>query len=78
MEEGIRAMQELPSGHGMVREAKQERVWSLQHVGDTGSGLRGAQGTGLSKQSLGKQSTSKNNECYTPLSNMTLIAICFD
>lgn len=44
MEEGIRAMQELPSGHGMGREAKQERVWSLQHVGDTGSGLRGAQG----------------------------------
>ena len=36
------------------------------------------QGTGLSKQSLGKHSTSKNNECCTPLSNMTLIAICFD
>ena len=36
------------------------------------------QGTGLSKQSLRKHSTSKNNECCTPLSNMTLIAICFD
>ena len=36
------------------------------------------QGTGLSKQSLGKHSTSENNECYTPLSDMTRTAICFD
>ena len=37
-------MQEPCSGHGMGREVKQERVWSLQHVRDTGSGLQGAQG----------------------------------
>ena len=43
MEEGIE-MQEPPLGHGMGREVKQERVWSLQHVGDRGSGLRGAHG----------------------------------
>ena len=34
-------MQEPRSGRGMGREVKQEREWSLQHEGDTGSGLRG-------------------------------------
>ena len=44
MQEGIE-MQEPPSGHGMGKKVKQERAWSLQHMGDRGNGLRGAQGT---------------------------------
>jgi len=36
------------------------------------------QGTGLCRQCFGKHSTSINSECHRPLSNIILIAICFD